>query len=89
LTYILHDNVVGGYPVTRDEEKCVLVHFVKISDFPTGDFMERTFQVYTDEGWGRHSGSSLDFPSFGQSKVFLEIEVEVEKLSSIKYMRGQ
>lgn len=36
--YILHDHIISGDAVRGDEEKCFLVNFVEISDFPLGDF---------------------------------------------------
>lgn len=43
--YILHDHIVCGDAISRNEEESLVVHLVEITDFSTGDQGQRTLEI--------------------------------------------
>lgn len=45
IVYILHDHIVGGDAITRNEEEGLIVNFIEVADLASGDKGQGTLQI--------------------------------------------
>lgn len=50
--YVLHDYIVGGYPISRHEEEGGRVDFIQISNLARGQESQSSFEVGMSVGHG-------------------------------------